>query len=109
MNSREAWLAGRDAAAAVLGGSCLAEYIRALPPPPDLAQAEPDARDGEIERLRNTMMLAACQFSKYERQHRVKGTLDADAKANTNRRFAEMCWAAISPPPPPADDAGGRG
>jgi hypothetical protein len=43
---------------------------------------------------------AADQFEYYERQHRLKHTAEADAKAETNRKLAEKMRAALSIPLP---------
>lgn len=39
---------------------------------------------------------AADQFVFYERQHRAKGTPEADAKAEVNAQMTAMCLAAIA-------------
>lgn len=38
---------------------------------------------------------AATQFRAYEQQHLAKGTPEADEKARTNARYAELCEAAL--------------
>lgn len=41
---------------------------------------------------------AADQFTEYGRQHRAKGTPEADAKAIVNDEMARMCLAALAAP-----------
>lgn len=57
---------------------------------PRRAKPLPDVPDA-LTALRK----AADQFVSYERQHRAKGTPEADAKADVNAEMAAMCLAAI--------------
>lgn len=50
----------------------------------------------EVERLRVALRMAANQFRYYEENHQLKGTPDGVAKAETNRRLAEQCEAALN-------------
>lgn len=50
----------------------------------------------EAEQLRKALRMAANQFRYYEENHQLKGTSDGVAKAETNRRCAEQCEAALA-------------
>lgn len=43
----------------------------------------------------HALRMAASQFRRYETSHRAKGTPEGDEKAETNRRFAELCEAML--------------
>ena len=53
------------------------------------------ANSTETSAMRNALRQAAVQFRAYERQHLAKQTPEADEKVATNRRYAELCEAAL--------------
>jgi lysyl-tRNA synthetase class I len=56
-----------------------------------------DTQAAEIERLRASLDEAVGWFRDYERQHRAKGSPDADAKAETNKQRADFLAQALNP------------
>lgn len=60
--------------------------------------------DTEADRLKRLLHKAGEQFAFYGREHRKKGTPDADAKAAVNEAWAERCFAAEGDPPQPRDE-----
>lgn len=56
-----------------------------------------DEAASEIVRLREALERAERWFRDYERQHRAKGTLDGNLKADTNEERADYLRSALSP------------
>lgn len=76
------------------GQRLVADYERdMISEPCDLAAAI----DAELARPREALSVlraAGDQFAFYAKEHRAKGTPEADAKAATNEAWAQRCFAA---------------
>lgn len=83
------YLAEVEANARLIVAACNS-YQRHCPDP--VSAAEGDLLGRCLEALRE----CRDQFQKYATLHSIKGTADADAKAMTNRAFAEKCDAILS-------------
>lgn len=59
--------------------------------------ALPGSAADAIERMVNALTLCRDQFADYERQHRAKGTPEADAKAQVNAGMVAMIEDALNP------------
>lgn len=55
----------------------------------------PPSLEAHLESLYLVIRRCATQFQSYERQHRAKGTDEANAKAEVNAQMAEMCRSAV--------------